>query len=137
MWLWLFIIIVLTIIEISTISLTTIWFVMSAIISLICSIFIKSFYIQFAIFVIVGILLLISTRKYLVKLMNKKKEDTNIDRIIGMSGIVTEKITKSKPGCVKVDGKYWTSIADKTIDVDKTVKVLLIDSTKIKVEEES
>ena len=73
------------------------------------------------------------TRK-IVKKITPKKVKTNIDRIIGMEGIVTEKITKNHPGEVKVDGKLWTALADKTIDKDCPVKILEINSTKLKVE---
>ena len=50
-----------------------------------------------------------------------------------MEGIVTEKITKKTPGEVKVDGKHWTAIADENIPVDTPVKILEINSTKLKV----
>ena len=51
-----------------------------------------------------------------------------------MEGIVIEKITKKTPGVVKVDGKQWTAISNETIEIDETVKILEINSTKLKVE---
>ena len=60
-------------------------------------------------------------------------EKTNIDRITDMEGIVTEKISKSNPGEVKVDGKKWTAISDEIIEEGSHVKILEINSTKIKV----
>ena len=33
----------------------------------------------------------------------------------------------------KVDGKYWTALADETIPTDSTVEILEINSTKLKV----
>ena len=134
-WIWLAIIIVLAILEIATVNLVTIWFIASAIISLILSLFIHSFFIQFLVFVILGLIFLVTTREYLMKLMSNKKEKTNLDRVIGMEAIVTEEITKNKPGEVKVDGKRWTATANKKIKVDSIVKVLEIDGVKLKVEE--
>ena len=134
-WIWLGIIIVLTLLELSTTNLVTVWFVASAIISLILSMFIDNFFIQFLVFVVLGMILLVTTRKYLLNLINNKKERTNLDRVIGMEAIVTEEISKNKPGEVKVDGKRWTAIANKKIKVDSTVKVLEIDGVKLKVEE--
>lgn len=134
-WIWLGIIIGLTLLEISTVNLVTVWFVASAIVSLILSIFIDNFFIQFLVFVILGIILLITTRDYLVKLLGERKEKTNLDRVVGMEGIVTEEITKTKLGEVKVDGKRWTAKADKKIKVDSIIKVLEIDGVKLKVEE--
>ena len=134
-WIWLGIIIALTFIELITINLTTVWFVASGLVSLLLSFFIDSFVIQFSVFVILGIILLCTTRKYLVSFLRVKEQKTNLDRIIGMEGIVTEEIRKNHNGEVKVDGKRWTAYADKKIKVDKTVKVLLIDGVKIIVEE--
>lgn len=133
--LWLSIIVGLTIIEVVTVNLVTIWFVASGIAALIASYFTDSFLIQLGIFVILGIFLLLTTKKPLEKLLNKTKHKTNLDRIIGMNGIVTESITKNKSGEVKVDGKIWTAIADKAIKKDSTVKILKIEGVKLVVEE--
>ena len=134
-WIWLGIIIVLALLELSTANLVTVWFVGSAIVSLILSIFIDSFFIQFLVFVILGLILLVTTRDWLVKLLGERKEKTNLDRVIGMEGIVTEEITKNKLGEVKVDGKKWAATANKKIKVDSFVKILEIEGVKLKVEE--
>ena len=131
---WLAIILILGFIEVITTNLVTIWFVASAVVSLILSFFIYEFIIQFSVFVVLGIILLITTRSWLNKIMKPKGEKTNLDRVIGMQGIVTEKITKTTPGEVKVDGKKWTAISNKIIEVDSIVKILDIDGVKLKVE---
>ena len=132
---WLIIVIVLTVLEITTINLTTIWFVISGILALISSFFIDNYFIQFAIFVIFGVLFLVTTKPLLEKMFQTKKEATNYDRIIGSRGFVTEKITKSQNGEVKVDGKRWSAYADRVIKVGKTVEVLSINGVKVKVKE--
>ena len=134
MFMWLIIILFLGFIEAITVNLVTIWFVISGIVSLILSLFINDFIIQFSVFVILGILLLITTRSWLNKVFKINKYKTNLDRVIGMRGIVTEKITKNSPGEVKVDGKRWMAVSDKTINVDNDVKILEIDGVKLKVE---
>ena len=136
MYSWLIIIILLSIIEILTVDLVTIWFIASAIFALIISFFTKNFVIQFSVFVILGIIFLIITKPIIKKAKNKSDNKTNIDRIIGMKGIVTEDIKKNKSGEVKVDGKLWTAIADKEIKKDSIIKVLSIESVKLKVEKE-
>lgn len=133
---WLGIAIILAVIELSTVSLVTVWFIASALITLVVSIFIDSILIQVAVFVILGTILLITTRAKLVSMLSKTKEKTNTDRIIGMSGIVTQRITKNKSGEVKVDGKRWTAIAQDTIEEDSIVKILKIDGVKVIVEKE-
>lgn len=134
MFMWLIIILFLGFVEAITVNLVTIWFVISGIASLILSFFIDDFIIQFSVFVILGILLLITTRSWLNKVFKINKYKTNLDRVIGMRGIVTEKITKNSPGEVKVDGKRWMAVSDKTINVDNDVKILEIDGVKLKVE---
>ena len=132
---WLAIILLLVVIEVSTVQLTTVWFVVSGIISMILSIFINSIEIQFAIFVIGGILLLFTTRPYLMKKLKVKESRTNLDRVIGMNGVVTQDIEKLSPGEVKVDGKMWTAISDKEIKKGKVVEILKIEGVKLKVKE--
>lgn len=134
-YLWLIVIIVLTIIECMTVNLVTIWYIASALVSLILSLFIDSFLIQFGIFAILGTVFLLTTRKALTKLIKDKNEKTNLDRVIGMKGIVTEEIKKNVNGEVKVDGKRWTAYADKKIKVDSIVQILEINGVKLKVKE--
>ncbi len=134
-YLWLIVIIVLTIIECMTVNLVTIWYVASALVSLILSLFIDSFLIQFGVFAILGTIFLLTTRKALNRLIKNKNEKTNLDRVIGMKGIVTEEIKKNDNGEVKVDGKRWTAYADKRIKVDSIVQILEINGVKLKVKE--
>lgn len=131
---WLIIVLLLVFIEASTVNLTTIWYIISGIAALISSIFTSSILIQFSIFVLFGTLLLITTRKTLLKMLKNKNEQTNLDRVINMNGIVTEKIEKNKNGEVKVDGKKWTAYSEDELDVDTIVKVLEINGVKLKVE---
>lgn len=131
---WLAIIIILTAIELLSVNLTTIWFVVSGIIALIVSFLTDNYLIQFGIFVILGVILLVTTKPLLIKKLKTKKESTNLDRVIGMEGIVTEKITKRETGEIKVDGKKWTAYADKSIKQGEVVKVLEINGVKLKVE---
>ena len=132
-YIWLSIVVLLAIIEILTVNLVSIWFVISGILSMITSLFITNVTIQITIFVIFGVLYMLLTKKTVKKIV-PKKEKTNLDRVVGIEGIVTKKITKNTSGEVKVDGKYWTATADKTILPDTIIKVLALNSTKLKVE---
>lgn len=130
---WLAIVVCLAILEMVTVSLVSIWFVLSGLLAMITSLFTNNVTIQIAIFVIFGLIFMLLTRKFVKKAVPVKTK-TNIDRIIGMEGIVTEKITKNHPGEVKVDGKKWTAVANKTINEGSVVKILEINSTKLTVE---
>lgn len=73
MWIWLGLIIVLTLLELSTNNLVTIWFVGSAIVSFILSFFVNSYIIQFLVFVLLGVILLLTCREYSLNLIKNKK----------------------------------------------------------------
>ena len=132
---WLTIVIFLTIVEISTVNLVSIWFVISGIFSMLLALVIDSFTIQLTVFVVLGVILLIST-KSVIKKMQPKKEKTNLDRIIGTNAVVTQTINKNSPGEVKVEGVLWTATADELIEKGSIVKILEINSTKLRVEKE-
>lgn len=132
---WLMLVIVLSIIEIATVNLLTIWFVISGIVALILSFFIKDTAIVSTIFAVLGIILLFTTRPILYKLLKPKNEKTNFDRIIGKVGIVTEEIKRNQIGEVKVDGKKWSAISNKKIEVGKEVIIEAIEGVKLVVKE--
>ena len=130
---WLILVIVLTIIEVATVNLLTIWFVISGIVALILSFFIEDVSIVSTIFAVLGIILLITTRPILKKYLPTQRERTNIDRVIGMKGIVTEEIKKNVIGEVKVDGKKWSAISNKKIEVGEEVIIDAIEGVKLAV----
>ena len=133
-YMWLGIIIILALIEIMTVNLTTIWFVMSGLVTLILSFVIDNILIQMFVFVVLGLILFIFTKPILMKWIHPKQEKTNLDRVIGMEGVVTEKISKRNPGEVKVVGKRWTAISDESIEKDCIVTVKKIEGVKLGVE---
>ena len=130
MYLWLLVIIVLSIIEASTANLVCIWYIVSAILTLIVSLFIDNTLIEFAIFVLTGTILLLTTKNFIKnKLVSKEK--TNLDRIIGARGVVTEDIEDLVIGEVLVDGKKWSAISDKPIKKGEKVKIVKIEGVKL------
>ena len=133
---WLAIIIILAVLEGMTANLTTIWFVASGLVALVISFFTDNFLIQFGAFVLIGVILLVTTKPMLNKTLKPKKSATNAERVLEMQGLVTEKISKNHNGEVKVDGKRWTAYSDETIEVGSTVNILKINGVKLKVEED-
>lgn len=134
---WLVLVIVLSFVEIATVSLVSIWFVASGIVAMILSFFIEDTAIITTIFILLGIFLLVISRPIVNKLRSKDNEKTNLDRIIGETAIVTEDIKKNVVGEVKVDGKRWSAVSKEKCLKGDTVKVLKIDGIKLIVEKES
>lgn len=130
---WFIIAVLLGILEVLTTNLVSIWFVISALLTMIISMFTDNIIIQISIFIVVGVSLIPISKK-IYKKIKTNNTSTNFDRIIGMKGIVTEDITKDNIGEVKVDGKVWSAYSDAFISKGEPVKVLSINSVKIKVE---
>ena len=114
---WLIIAISLIIFEALTANIVCIWFIISSLIALIISLFIESLLFQIAVFVFVGILLLIFTKPIIKKYLKIDGVKTNLDRVVGMTGFVTDNINKDKVGEVKVDGKKWSAISNEKIKI--------------------
>lgn len=130
---WLIVATVLGIFEVLTTSLVSVWFVISAVVTMIVSLFTDNLFIQIGIFAILGVILMPFSKKIYLK-MKVDEIKTNFDRIIGMKGIVTENIIDGNIGEVKVDGKKWSAYADTNILKGEYVKILSINSVKLKVE---
>lgn len=130
---WLTVVVLLTIVEAMTVNLTTIWFVVSGLVAIGLSFVTDIFLIQFGVFVCLGIVLLIVTKPFVKKFLDSRDAKTNFDRIIGMTGIVLKEINDVDNGEVKVDGKIWTAYSDDSLKVNDKVKVLEISGSKIKV----
>ena len=128
---WLGIIILLTIVELLTTELTTIWFVISGIVALLLTFILDNFFIQFLVFVILGVILLISLKSYVLTFLEEKKKN----KILNMDGTVVEEITKKQPGVVVVGRKRFIAVANKKIKVNQTVEILEISGTTLKVSE--
>ena len=103
---------------------------------MILSFFIDDVTIVSTVFVLLGILLLFTTRPLLKKYLPTQRTRTNADRIIGMHGVVTEEIKKNSVGEVKVDGKKWSAISNSKIPVGSEVIIEAIDGVKAVVRKE-
>ena len=132
---WLIIFVALIFLELHTINLVSIWFAIGSLASFFVSLCVEDMTIQVAVFVGVSLLSLLLTRNFVKKIKSTKIEKTNLDRVIGKVGYVTEDITKLNPGEVKVDGKKWAAISEKEIPAGKSVEILEIDGVKLVVKE--
>lgn len=133
-WVWLILAIIFIIIEAITVGLTTIWFAAGALIALLLSLLKAPAIAQVAVFLIVSLVLLGTTRKIFVNKLKTGSEKTNVDALVGEEGVVLEDITPHNTGLVKVKGQSWTAVAsdkDATISKGETVKVKAIEGVKL------
>ena len=132
---WMIIFILLILLELGTVNSVSIWFALGSLAAFVLSFFIDNITIQIALFVGVSFISLLLTRGFVEKIRGNKIIPTNLDRVIGQIGIVTEEITKLEPGEVKVDGKRWSAVSNKKIKVGSKVEILSIDGVKLNVKE--
>ena len=112
---WLIFFIILVIVELITVNLVTIWFAFGALVTSLVSLYTTDTVILLAVFTLVSLLLLLITKPVVKKLKVKKVVATNLDQVIGKTGVVTEPIAKDKIGEVKVLGKRWSAYSDREI----------------------
>lgn len=109
--LWIILAVIFSVIEIFTFNMVTIWFVAGSVFALFASLVGSSTLVQVWVFAISTLLCLIFTKPFISKKLSFKKTSTNADRIIGMTGIVTEDIKSNKfSGKVKVNGQEWSAV---------------------------
>ncbi len=107
---WLIGIVVLLVIEAMTMGLTTIWFAGGALAAFIASVAGAGIEIQVILFIAVSLLLLIFTRPFAKRYINKGAEKTNVDGLIGKEARVTKEIDNhAGTGEAVINGQYWSA----------------------------
>ena len=107
---WLIALVVFLVIEAATLGLATIWFAGGALVALIAAMCGAGIVIQIVLFLVVSLVLLFFTRPFAVRFLNKDTLKTNVDRVVGMEGVVTEEISNlAGTGKVSLGGNIWTA----------------------------
>ena len=135
--LWLVLLIVFAVLEASTVSLVSIWFMGGALTALIAALCGAEIWLQIILFFVVSIALLLCLRPLSKKLLKKKKVATNADSNIGKTAVVTETIDNLRgTGAVKISGVEWSarSVDDSVLEKDAVVRILRIEGVKVCVE---
>ncbi len=132
---WLILVIVFFVVEVATINLVTIWFVIGSVAAMALALLGFPLYAQvLAMFIVSGISLYIFWRfRDKIKLSSKTTEKTNADRIIGEEGVVLEQIDGlNATGQIKVMGQIWsaTSADGEKIQKDSIVRVIELKGVK-------
>lgn len=135
---WLGLFIILIIIELFTVGLTTIWFAGGSLAALLANILGADIPIQVLVFLAVSCILLIFTRPWAVRHLNKKRVKTNYESEIGKVIKLTERVDNiNQTGKSVVNGQEWTvrSKDDGEILEEETLaKVVAVSGVKLIVE---
>lgn len=131
---WLIVFVVLIGFEILTMGLTTIWFAGGALVAFGLSLLEVDLWIQIAVFFVVSVILLVFTRPYAQRFINRNTVKTNVEDIVGRTVKVTETIDNfNEIGIVRINGNDWVARAVEdgmTIPKDTLVQVVEIKGVK-------
>lgn len=135
---WLIIAIGFVAVELSTVTLTSIWFAAGGLAALIVAMCSGGPLLQIIVFVLVSLIALIVTRPLAKKFINVNKTSTNADRAIGEEVRVIETISNlNQSGMVVVHGQEWTARTEddkEIIEPGEMVRVIRISGVKLLVE---
>lgn len=119
LWVWVIIIAACIFAEIATLGLTVIWFAGGAAVALGTAIAGGGIWLQIILFIIVSVVLMILIRPYAKKRFNTRRTATNVDSILGQTGIVLSEIDNlQSQGLVKIGGQEWTA---RSMDSSETI----------------
>ena len=105
---WLIVLAVFLVIEAITVGLTTIWFAGGALVAAIASGAGAGILVQWILFLVISLVLLIFTRPLAVRYMNKGVPKTNVNSLIGEKAVVIQKINNlEQTGQVRINDIEW------------------------------
>ena len=107
---WLILLACFLVVEAITVGLTTIWFAGGALVAAIASGLGAGILIQWVLFLVISLVLLIFTRPLAVRYMNKGVPKTNVNSLIGERAVVIQKINNlEQSGQVRINDIEWTA----------------------------
>lgn len=105
---WLILLIIFIVLELISLGLTTIWFAGGALVAYIANIAGLNEIIQIVLFFTVSMLLLIFTRPFAQKFINKGTTKTNVEAVAGKTAKVVEEIDNiNSTGKAVIEGEEW------------------------------
>ena len=128
---------ILLLVELMSYNLVTIWISLAALVTAIFAYFFPNLIVmQIILLLVLSIVFVVLTKSVMTKL-KYAKEKTNIDRLIGMEGIVLEQINPMEGiGQVKVSGQIWSAKTEdgQGISLGEHIVVRKIEGVKLVVE---
>ena len=131
---WLVLMVVFLAAEASTVSMVSLWFAAGALIALLTALAGGPAWLQTLLFLAVSAGLLLALRPLVRKYLSPKLTATNVDSVVGTTGLVTAAIDNvSAVGQVKLGAMEWTarSTSGDPIGVGTEVRVDRVEGVKV------
>ena len=133
-YIWLGVLLLSLILEGATAAITSLWFAVGALAAMLTTALGGEIWLQITVFTVVSILCLLALRPVLKKYITPKQVKTNIDAIIGATGVVQETVDNlAGTGKVKLSGMEWTARSEtgEIIEKGAVVTVVRIEGVKV------
>ena len=130
---WLALLVVFLLVEAATVGMVSAWFAVGALAAMVTALLQGPVWLQTVLFVVVSAGLLLTLRPLVRKYLAPNLTATNVDSVVGSTGIVTAAIDNvSAAGQVKLGAMEWTarSTSGQPIPVGTRVKVDKIEGVK-------
>ena len=130
---WLVLLVVFLLAEAATVGVVSTWFALGSLAAMVTALLHGPVWLQTVLFVVVSTGLLLSLRPLVRKYLSPNLTATNVDSVVGSTGIVTAAIDNvSAAGQVKLGAMEWTarSTSGQPIPVGTLVKVDKIEGVK-------
>ena len=131
---WLLLLVVFLAAEAATVSMVSLWFAVSALVALLVALLGGPGWLQGALFLVISAVLLALLRPLVKRYVTPRITATNVDSVIGSTGLVTTAIDNvSAVGQVKLGAMEWTarSTSGQPIPVGTRVRVDKIEGVKV------
>ena len=131
---WLLLMVVFLAAEAATVSMVSLWFAVSALVALLVALLGGPGWLQGTLFLVISAVLLALLRPLVKRYVTPRITATNVDSVIGSTGLVTTAIDNvSAVGQVKLGAMEWTarSTSGQLIPVGTRVRVDKIEGVKV------
>jgi inner membrane protein len=141
-WIWVVVGILLIVLEIFTTGFVVMWFGIAAIVTAIPVYLGASGELIISTYAASVFLLTLFVRKITINFMSKnyRQLDTNVNSLLGSTGVVTQDIDYVKgTGKVRVGKEIWTAVSEQgnSLKLDTKVRVVRVQGVKLVVEKEN
>ena len=107
---WLALLIGFLVVEASTVSMVSLWFAVGALGGILTSLLGGPVWLQVTVFFVLSLGCLLALRPLVRKYIQPKLVKTNVDSVVGKTGVVQEPIDNNVPsGSIKMDAMVWTA----------------------------
>ncbi len=131
---WLVLMVIFLIVEASTVTMVSLWFAAGSLAAMIISLLGGAIWLQVTAFIVVSAFLLTLLRPLVRKYVTPKLTRTNVDSVIGSTGLVTVAIDNvAAVGQVKLGAMVWTarSTSGEAIPEGTMIRVDRIEGVKV------